>query len=86
MSSFLKSLQKILRFIEKICPLFTIPKPNRVEKNDTFWATFESEPVFSIGLWVYYCHFFVLIGAAISIDQYPDFSQFVFDHRIDPFI
>ena len=86
MSSFLKSLQKFLRFIEKICPLFTIPKPNRVEKNDTFWAAFEGEPVFSIGFGIYDCHLFVLIGISMTINQYANLPQFVFDHQIDPFI
>ena len=77
---------KSFEVYRKICPLFTIPEPNRVEKNDTFWATFEGEPVFSIGLWIYNCHSFVLISVTMPVDQYPDLPQFILDYQIDPFI
>ena len=86
MSLYPDFLQKNLRFIELNCTLFTIPKPDRVKKDEAFRTALEGEPVFSIGFGVDDRHLFMLVGFALSVDHDPDLAQLIFDHHIDPFV
>ena len=66
--------------------LLAIPKPDRVEKNDTFRTALEGEPMLSVGFGVYDGDLFMLVSFTLAVNHDPNLSQFVFDHQIDPLV